>query len=313
MRPDHWRAVTAFADAQYGLVSHEQLTNIGVPVRTVRDAVSTGALVVQRRGVLVVAGSGPSIHRPLLAACLAGGGDTVASHLGAAWLGGFPPVEPGTVEVTRLIGRRARLDGVRTHQTNRLLADDRTVLAGIPVTSPARTAIDLGSCLSERLLIRFVDHATRNLGLDIDTLATSLAFLGGRGRPGTRTLRRAIAERREGLRPGDSDLEVRVLRELVLLGVPRPEQNVVVEAGGRVFVLDLVWLAIKVAVEVDGFAYHSSRSSFDHDRQRDLLLKRDGWEILRVSSNSDLALVADVLLRRLQCAVAGGSPHSTAQ
>ncbi len=312
MRPDHWRAVTAVADSQYGLVSHQQLVRIGVPTRTVRDAVATGALAIVRRGVFVVAGSGLSIHRPLLAACMAGGGDTVASHLAAAWLGGFPPVEQGTVEVTRLIGRRARLDGVRTHQTNKLLAEDRTVLAGIPVTSPARTAIDLGSCLSERLLIRFVDHATRNLGLDIETLATSLDFLGGRGRPGTRTLRRAIAERREGLQPGDSDLEVRVVRDLMRLGVPRPEQNVVVEAGGRVFVLDLVWLAIKVAVEVDGYAYHSSRSSFDHDRQRDLLLKRQGWEILRVSSNSDLAVVADVLLRRLQCAVAGGSPHPTA-
>lgn len=304
----HWRSVLEVAGRQRALVTTAQLRRCGVPPRTTRDAVDAGLLVPERRGVLRLAGAPDDPQRPLLAACLAAGGDAVASHLSAAPLWDFRGIPPGAVEITLFLRRAPRLEGVRSHQSMKLFADDRTERDGIPVTSAARTAVDLASCVSWDVLSRFVDHVLRVRHLDLDELVDRLDGLGGQGRPGTRSLRSVVLELQEGLRPGDSDLEVRVLRRLLRLGVPRPVQGLQVECGTRVFLLDLAWPELRIAVEVDGFAHHSSRAAFDHDRERDLLLRRAGWEVIRVSSRTDLRLVANHLIQR---ALVCGIPHTS--
>jgi hypothetical protein len=201
--------------------------------------------------------------------------------------------------VTTFVAGRPRLEGVRVHASDVLTAGDLTMRHGIPVTSPARTAMDVASSMSMYLLGRFVDHIRRERHCDIHELAFVVNGLGGRGRPGTRLLRVLVEERLEGLEAGDSDAEVIAVRRLLQLGVPRPIQNHEVVVGRRVFFLDLAWPELMIAVELDGFGPHSTRTAFDHDRERDLLLKRAGWEILRVSTRTDLRLVADLILARV--------------
>lgn len=298
VRAEHWQAVTALAAEQHQVITTSQLQAMGCPERTRKRALAAGLLVLVRRGVYALPGATSDPLLALMAACLAAGGEAVASHLAAAWVWGFDRVLPGTLEVTNLAGGRRQLQGVRVHRTGVLLGEDRDVRFGVPVTSPARTAIDLASCLSMTQLGHFLNHLTRQHLCTIEDVRRHLQELGGRGRAGTRMLRVLVAERVEGLEPGDSDAEVRLVRQLVRLGVPRPVQCHQVVVGARVFLLDLAWPHLLLAVELDGFGPHSSRTAFDHDRERDLLLKRAGWEVIRVTTNTDVALLADLILRR---------------
>jgi very-short-patch-repair endonuclease len=100
---------------------------------------------------------------------------------------------------------------------------------------------------------------------------------------------------------------VRVVQTLMRHGVCRPEQNVQAVAGTKVYVLDLAWPQWKIAVELDGFDPHGIlRSTFDHDRDRDLRLRRAGWEVIHVSTNTDLRLLAAYLLERMAGATGRG-------
>jgi very-short-patch-repair endonuclease len=99
---------------------------------------------------------------------------------------------------------------------------------------------------------------------------------------------------------GDTDAEAAVVRELVRLGLPRPQQQVQAVAGPKVYVLDLAWPELKIAIELDGFDPHGIlREAFDHDRDRDLRLRRAGWEIIRITTRTDLRLLASYLRPRL--------------
>lgn len=300
MRAEHWELITAIAGTQLGLIATRQIDDMGCPPRSRGRAVELGLLLPYRRSVFLIGGAPPSPYHPVLAACLATGPGTVGSHLSAAWLWDFDRVRPDHVEVKTLLATTRRLVGVRTHTTGVMLGTDIDERHGVPVTSAARTAIDLGAYLSLYLLARFVDHLRRRGHLPTEQLALHLSELGGRGRAGTRNLRRIVAERLEGLEPGDSDAEVEVVRTLLSYGVRRPVQQHQVVVGRRVFVLDVAWPEWKVALELDGFDPHATeRTTFDNDKERDIILRRAGWEINHISTNTDLRLLADYLLERL--------------
>ena len=300
VRADRWHTVAAVAAKQWGLVSTEQCVGAGWTRRAIEHAVECVRLVRYRRGVFLVAGAPPSPYHPTLAACLATGAGTVASHLSAAWLWDFDRVRPDHVEVKTLLACTRRLTDVRTHTTGIMLGTDIDERHGVPVTSAARSAIDLGAYLSPYLLSRFVDHLRRRGHLTTEELATHLALLGGRGRAGSRNLRRIVADRLEGLEAGDSDAEVEVVRTLVSLGVRRPVQQHQVAVRHRVFVLDVAWPDWKVALELDGFDPHAvDRTTFDRDKERDIILRRAGWEVNHISTRTDLGLVASYLRDRL--------------
>jgi very-short-patch-repair endonuclease len=292
--------VTALAETQYGLISSRQLQWLGCTRSAIAAAVRSGRLAEARRGVFLVAGSPASPYHPILSACLATGPGTVASHLSAAWLWGFDRVRSDHVEVTTLLRPTRRLVDVRTHTTSTMLGTDISERFRVPVTSPGRSAVDLAGVLSPMLLSRFVHHLRRRGHLPVEQLALHVDVLGGRGRPGTRNLRRILAEQREGLDPGDNDAEVEVVQRLVEFGVRRPEQQVQVVVGRRVFVLDVAWRPWRVGLELDGFDPHATdRTTFDGDKERDLLLRRAGWDVIHVSTRTNLRLVADYLLERL--------------
>ena len=298
MRAEHWQQIVRVASSQRGAITTRQVASTGCPDRTRDRAVAEGRLRAVRRGVYGLPGTERDPMQPLAAACLAAGGEAVASHLAAAWLWGFDRILPGSLEVTNLAGGQRHLVGVRVHRTGVLLAADRTVRCDVPVTSAARTAVDLGASLSMSQLAQFLNHVLRQHHTTIDEVHHQLAELGGRGRAGTRMLRVLVQERLEGLAPGDSDAEVRLVRELVRLGVPAPTQGHQVVVGSRVFLLDLAWPLLRLAVELDGFVPHSSRTAFDHDRERDLLLASAGWEVVRVTTSTDVTLLAAHILRR---------------
>lgn len=95
-----------------------------------------------------------------------------------------------------------------------------------------------------------------------------------------------LAERLPGYDPGDSDLETRVLCLLVSSGFPPPVQQHRLRLGGRTFKIDLAYPARRLAIELDGWEHHRTRTAFDDDRSRANLLVADGWSLVRFTSRS---------------------------
>ena len=184
------------------------------------------------------------------------------------------------------LGRHIRLDGVMGHRSGALFGADLARHLGIPVTSPARTIVDLSGQLRYRELGVAVDHALRRCIMRLDALQRCVGRLGEA--PGRRPalLHELLAERLPGYDPGDSDLETRVLRVLVAAGFPPPVQQHRIRAGGRTFRIDLAYPDRKLGIELDGWEFHRTRTAFDEDRARANLLLARGWSIVRFTSRS---------------------------
>lgn len=262
------------AAQQHGLVSRTQLIRAGVPQHVIAHRVTAKLLRPVHSGVYRVGPLVPPRAREM-AAVLACDGAVVSHRSAAALRSLLPPQKPNEpVDVTLPPGQhRGRRPGIRTHRSI-LDPSDITVVQGIPVTSPARTLIDLAGVASSRQLERALALAER----EDDTVRKQLLALLRRAttRKGTRTLRAMLRAPAALTR---SEAEDRLLDLLRSGGLPRPQTNVIVH-GHEV---DCYWRHAGLIVEVDGFAYHSSKHAFVRDRQRDTELAAAGIQVVRVT------------------------------
>jgi len=207
-----------------------------------------------------------------MAAVLAYGKGALLSHYPAAVLWGLAPGPAATMHVS-VAGRDARgRDGVRAHMVGRLDVSDAARHRGVPVTSPARTLLDLAGELGDNELSRATDEAR------IHRLVTDHSLNGQFTRyphhRGTAALRKAIRAEPALTR---SEAERRLLELVRAARLPEPRTNTRV---GR-HEVDFLWPAPELVVEVDGYAFHSSRSAFERDRRRDAELALRGFRVLR--------------------------------
>jgi very-short-patch-repair endonuclease len=156
---------------------------------------------------------------------------------------------------------------VRIHRARRLEEADRVIERRIPLTSVARTLLDLAAVVRARTLDRLLERAEELAVLDLrqaeDLLGRTI------GHHGHKRLRRALAL----CAPSSftrSGLEARFLAHCLQARLPQPRMNFV-EAG---YELDAYWPKYRFAVELDVFETHGSRAAFERDRKRqeDLLL-----------------------------------------
>jgi len=306
--------INLFAAGQHGVVTRAQLLAAGLTARVVERHVRSARLRPLHRGVYLLGhlwGALEPEYARVMAAVLACGKGAVASHRSAAWLwrllkrirGSAPGgmLAPGGItepeEVTVPARSRVRRPGIRVHRSKDLAKGDVTVLNGIPVTTPARTIRDLSAVVGVRELSRAIARAEREGLLDAGELPPLVARHGRR--PGAPLLR-GIVHGPEGPLLTRSQAEERFLALIRSARLPLPQTNVVV---GR-HEVDFLWRAGKLIVEVDGFAFHSSRRSFENDRRRDADLIMAGYRVIRATwrqlvheSNATLAQVAQALVR----------------
>lgn len=179
------------------------------------------------------------------------------------------------MHVTTPIPRKRR-DLVRIHRSETLSDADWALEQGIPVTSVARTALDLAGVVRFRTLRRLV---RRSEELEVFDLADFSSVLDrNRGHRGASPLKRALAIY-EPPRLTRSELERELLALLERAGFPRPSTAFNV-AG---YELDIYWPELRFAVELDVFATHGGHESFEEDRRRDEDLKLAGVELTRVT------------------------------
>jgi hypothetical protein len=258
------------ARRQHGVVSIRQLRGpLGYSPSAVGRAVASGHLHRLHRGVYAVGHLEISAEGRCLAGVLACGPRALLSHASAGRLWGLLRYRPEAVEVTAPV-RRAPRPPLRLHSARGLIAEDRALVAGIPVTAVPRTLLDLAAILRPGLLERALARAEENR-FDLSSVGDLLAR--SVGHPGRRKLRRAL----ELYQPSPftrSELELRFLRLVEGAGLPKPRtaHNV---AG---YELDAYWPQERFAVELDVYETHGGRLSFEADRLRQEDLKLAGTQ-----------------------------------
>lgn len=167
-----------------------------------------------------------------------------------------------------------------------LFSADLTVHHHIPVVAPARALVDVSGTLSCHQLGTAIDDAIRRRIMTLQAMRQCVGRL--TEAPGRRlaVLHEVLAERVPGYDPGESDLESRVLRVLVAKGFAPPVQQHRVRLGGCTLRIDLAYPAKRLAIELDGWEFHRTRTAFDDDRTRANLLVSHGWTIVRFTSRS---------------------------
>jgi uncharacterized protein DUF559/putative AbiEi antitoxin of type IV toxin-antitoxin system len=274
-------AIAAIATAQGGVASLAQLRGAGLGDGAIEHRARTGRLHRIHRGVYAV--GHPAIGREgrAFAAVLACGRQAWLSHASAGAWWDLRPSAAAAVDV--LAETYHRHAGIRLHRSRALEARDTTSHRGLPITSVARTVLDLAATLSPHHLERTLAHAERLHLYDHAAILDVLAR--NNGHRGTCRLAAAIAHQPAYTR---SDLEARVLHLIRAGGLPEPQANRVLTAPDHPRLeVDLYWPAHRLIVETDGYAYHRTRADFETDRRRDAALTAAGYKVLRFTARTD--------------------------
>lgn len=214
-----------------------------------------------------------------MAAVLACGRGAVLSHRSAAALWGMRSTSRTRTEVTVRRYLHAR-PGIQCHYSD-LPPEEVTTHRGIPVTTPARTLLDLAAVLDRRRVTRAVNEA------EIRRLADSLSIedLVARHprRAGLATLKAILAAGNIGAAVTRSELEDRFLAFLDAAGLPRPQVNAALRLRDRWIEADCLWRPQRLVVELDGHATHRMATAYERDRERDRALSAAGWRVVRIT------------------------------
>lgn len=270
-------AVARVATRQYGVVSRHQLLALGLGSEAIKRRLAAGRLHSIHRSVYAVGHRSLGAHGRWMAAVLAAGRGALLSYRSAAALWQLRPALNVRIDVSVLGRARRRRAGLLIHVTRSLSDADRTIRDRIPVTSVARTLLDLAEVISERQLTRAVEEAER-MGL-LDLRAVEDVCRRGWGRRGLGSLRR-VAGNQYGPPPQTrSELERAFLDFCADHHLPRPVLN----ATFNGLEVDALWKAERLIVELDGFAFHRTRAAFERDRARDAELQLAGFRVLRIT------------------------------
>jgi Protein of unknown function (DUF559) len=247
-----------------------------------------GVLVRLLRNVYVRADIELTMEDRAGAAALVISPHTVVADRTAAWIWGVdcfsfreldvvPPLETRTFRGHRAPAR----SGIRAGQRD-LGSNDWMFVAGVRVTTPLRTALDLGCTLSRRDAVAAMDALARAHGFTSTELVRGAhRYFRRRGVVQLRELAALVDPRAESM--GESWTRI----EMHDQGLPRPEVNWwVYENGVPRYRLDLAYPHAKVAIEYNGEEFHTSEADRKADAERLSWLERHGWTVIVIDRNS---------------------------
>jgi hypothetical protein len=305
-RDDPDRQIAALATAQHGPIARSQLRALGLTDKNIDYRVAAGRLIRLYLGVYAVGQRAMPREGRWMAAVLASGPSAVLSHGDAAALWDLMPARGSVVHVMTpsRSGRAPDPKRVRLHRAGTLTDDERTVFAGIPVTTPARTLLDLAPSLRPRAIEEVIERMER-LGL-FDLVAVRRCLEAHPRQSGAPKLR-MVLDRLASAAVADtrSPLEVAMLQLCDDYNLPTPLANTTV-AG---LLVDFHWPGTDLIVETDGFAFHRTRTAFDADRERDQVLALAGYRVVRFTYHQVTRRRRDTA-RRLRRLIAGSGSDS---
>jgi hypothetical protein len=219
-------------------------------------------------------------------------GRAAAALHGAKWVHDFTPIEvvgPFNHPPPGIIVRRERID-----------VEDVVELGELRVTSPARTAFDLGRHLPRGVAVANIDALSAATGLTTADVAPLITR--HKGVRGVRQCQTALSLMDDGAQsPKESWLRL----VLIDAGLPRPVTQIRVTDGHLVAYLDMGWEGPKVALEYDGDQHRNDRRQYVKDIRRAEMADRLGWHVIKVINEDQ----PDVVIRRARDALARRSPR----
>jgi hypothetical protein len=280
MDGDRYQQLIAASARQSGLVTVSQLQALGISETSIRRLVLSGRLARQCRSVYRLPGAAVDGRLELRALLLATA-PSWASHRSAAALFGLPGFRFGVPEITLPANPSRRRRAAEVHETNALPELHQRVVDGIPVTSVARTLLDLTAVLQPRRVERALDNALARRLVTLAALHRVLDDCAARGRRKLATFRSLLDERTDGYIAPESELEARFIELARVHCLPEPERQVDLgDADGWVGRVDFRFPG-NVIVEVDGYDGHSQLLDRQADQARDRRLAAEGWHVLR--------------------------------
>lgn len=283
-------AAARIAGRQRTLLSPDQLADCGLTPDAIRHRLHSGRLHVVFRGVYSM---GCGVLPPLAreeAALMALGERTFLSHRSAAFVWGMRKTEPDDVEVS-VVGRCCESrDGIVVHRIKTVDRRELRKHEGLWVSSPARAVLEVAAVGTRDELIDVIDQG---LALRRFTPGDLKSVLDRhRGRRGAARLAEVLADDTT-MAISRSKAEKALLRLIRDAGLPMPETNV---KFGR-FEADFVWHEQKVIVELDSPTFHGGPGAFQRDREKDLVYRDAGYDVLRFTRAHVIHEPAMVLVR----------------
>ncbi len=281
--------IAAVADRAHGVATHEELVAAGVSDKEIRGRLEKRALIPEYRGVYRVGHRAPSLVATYMAAVKACGERALLSGLAAAYLYRLNRKAPKEPEVTAPTERQ--VDGVLTHRA-RAGIDTSEVARhhSIPVTSVARTLVDIAGRLSDEQLARACHEAAVRFNVKPQQVEAVL-----QRRPKTKGAKRLRAILTGDTPTSLSKLESAFMALLRKHNLPFPKTNTRV-GNHRI---DCHWPEFKLTIELDSYAFHNTRHAWVQDQRRNSEARKRGDQIVRYiwEDLSDPATVDE--LRRL--------------
>jgi very-short-patch-repair endonuclease len=279
------------ADKQFGCVHRRQLRAAGFGRRWLRARVKQGLAHLLHSQVVVLRKPPWDWETYAFAAVLQLKGDAVLAGAAAAYVWKICDEPPAAVDVL-LAERGARdLENVTIHRVSGLEKRDVRWRNGLPVTSPARTLVDLAASATEAELESALAMARRKGLLRDHELSDVIARVPPK-KPGLWRLQ-ALRERPPETLAATRSRYERLFRELLKsANLPGPQVNHPLQRHE----CDFVFEAFKLIVEVDGWAFHKDR--WKQDAARDARLAAGGYTVIRIPAtrldDEPLAVIAEL-------------------
>lgn len=272
------------ARAQHGAVAHSQLEELGVPSRTTRSWLK-GTWRTAHPGVLVNTCVPESFLQRCWAAYLAAGDPSAISHEAAARLHRLKGSGGAGVVLNAPHGDHHRIAGVRVHQVADMFAHPHHLgdRGGLPVSTLARTIVDLGAVAHIARLRAAMDDALDNRRVSVEEIGRVVTDIARRGKRGLRPVARCLARHEPGPAVPRSHLERALVALLREHGEPLPSFQSRLPGRGVVDgLVDGMYSDAKLIVESDGRRWHARIAALAKDHLRDAEAAAAGYLTLRV-------------------------------
>lgn len=254
------REAWSLAENQHGVISRDQLLEVGYTREAIDHRIRTGRLHPLHRGIYAVGRATVTDHGRWMAAVLACPG-SVISHSSAAALWRMGSEKRDLVQLSLPSSSRRRRPGLEIHQRPSLEGRNLTREYGIPCTTPVQTLIDMSLRLDRPGIERMINEADKYNLTNPSQLREALDAR--TGEPGAAKLR-FILDRRT-FRLTKEELERRFLPLARKAGLPVPLTGQFVNE----FEVDFCWPDLGLVVETDGLRYHRTPAEQARDRLRD--------------------------------------------
>lgn len=252
-----------------GVITLAQAVEAGLSRQAVYRRVRSGRWLRCSRGVYFADDRPFTDAARTRAAVWSLGSEATASGLAAAWWLGVTKYAPETIEVTvPKVSNFRRRHAVRIRRRD-LDPADIVESRGLRVTALALTVVEAAARRGGGA--KLMDSALQR-HTELHDLWR--AHLRNKGRHGSPAARRLLIAAADGARSAAERLLIRLLREAQITGW---------KANYRLsrYVIDVAFPTHKIAIETDGWAFHSDQEDFQHDRVRQNEIALMGWQVLR--------------------------------